>query len=84
LFLSQLFVVGFCLQSPDPQACANAWGSETAGLACTYAYSDVDGSHIQDGFTLGEDYYQRAAPIVDMQLQAAGVRMGALFSYLLS
>jgi hypothetical protein len=37
----------------------------------------------QDGFSLDDAYYQRAFPIVDMQLQRAGVRMAALFSLLL-
>jgi hypothetical protein len=46
------------MQNPDPLKCAGEWATETAGLACTFAYSDVDGSHIQDGFTLGEAYYQ--------------------------
>lgn len=49
------------MQNPDPLKCAGEWATETAGLACTFAYSDVDGSHIQDGFTLGEAYYQVCA-----------------------
>jgi hypothetical protein len=37
-----------CLQgATDPTPCINQWGSETAMLACQYAYTDVDGTHIQ-------------------------------------
>jgi hypothetical protein len=63
-----LICVSFLLppiQNPDPLKCADEWATETAGLACTFAYSDVDGSHIQDGFTLGEDYYQVRARETD-------------------
>jgi hypothetical protein len=72
-----------CLSPGSPvSSCVDSWAEETAALACTYAYSNTDGSHIQDGFDLGQDYYLRAAPIVDEQLQKGGVRLATLFNSL--
>jgi len=57
--------------------CAEDWASETAALACSHAYKDQDGNVIQDGFDLGDDYYNFNSGIVDQQLAKAGVRLAA-------
>ena len=73
-----------CLSAGSPVVqCVDQWAQESAVLSCADAYVNTDGSHIDQGFSLGQDYYLRAAPIVDSQLQKAGVRMAALFNSLL-
>lgn len=51
------------------------WADESVALACSNAYVDVDGSHIEDGFDLGEAYYQANVGVLDSQLVKAGVRL---------
>jgi hypothetical protein len=46
------------------------------------AYVDTNNNHIANGFDLGDPYYERAAPVVDLQLQRAGLRMANLFNTL--
>jgi hypothetical protein len=46
------------------------------------AYVDTNNNHVANGFDLGDPYYQRAAPVVDLQLQRAGRRMAQLFNTL--
>lgn len=59
------------------------WGSESAGLACTYAYTDNNGNHIESGFVLGDDYYNFAIPVIDMQLAKGGVRLATVLNQVL-
>jgi len=59
------------------------WASETAKLACDYAYTDSKGRHIQRGFSLGQEYFDRVAPVIDEQLAKAGVRLARLLDSLL-
>jgi hypothetical protein len=52
---------------------------ETAALGCNYAYVHPDGTTtIQDGDTLGRDYYEHAKPVVEMQLARGGARLAQL------
>jgi len=57
-------------------ACSEEWGNESTKLSCEYSYVEADGTtHITNNFVLGDPYYERNYPIVDMQLAKAGVRM---------
>jgi len=56
-------------------ACPDSWASESALLACTYAYTDQNGKHIKSGFNLGDPYYQWVKGVVDQQLAKGGVRL---------
>lgn len=60
--------------------CADAWGNESTGLACEYAYRDNTGAKIESGFDLGEPYYRYAYPVIDMQLAKGGVRLATVLN----
>ena len=78
---SQSAVDATCFTNGESlEQCVGEWANESAALACQYAYVNVDGSFIQNGFNLGDAYYQNTAPIVDQQLAKAAVRMASLFS----
>lgn len=66
--------------TPNDKSCVEAWGSESAGLACTYAYTDSTGNHIADGFDLGLPYYNFALPTVEEQLSKGGIRLAYLLN----
>lgn len=68
----------------DAPLCPAEWGSTTAKAACDWAYVDMKGNYIQNGFSVGEDYYQRNIPVVKEFLQMGGVRLAAVLNYLLS
>jgi len=70
--------------TPGDKTCVEAWGSESAGLACTYAYTDQTGAHITDGFDLGMPYYNFALPIVEEQLAKGGIRLAYLLNAMFS
>jgi len=55
--------------------CPDEWANESAGLACTKAYTDSTGQHIKNGFVLGEPYYDFTYGTVDQQLAKGGVRL---------
>jgi hypothetical protein len=59
----------------QPLTCPNGWASDSANLACKYAYTDENGDIIQNDFNLGSDYYEFTKDIVDMQLAKGGVRL---------
>jgi hypothetical protein len=61
----------------QPLTCPNEWADETAGLACKYAYTDQNGDHIEDGFSLANPYYEFVKNVVDMQLAKGGVRLAS-------
>jgi len=52
--------------------------SETAALSCSTAYANMDGSRIESGDLLGRDYFERAKPVIEMQLAKAGARLSQL------
>ena len=63
--------------------CPQHWAEESAELVCTYSYTDEDGNHIESGFDLGgqgDGYYTRVLPVIESQIQKAGVRMAAVFN----
>jgi len=55
--------------------CPDQWATETAALACTYAYTDQNGKKIQNGFNLGNPYYQWVKGVIDQQLAKGGIRL---------
>jgi len=63
--------------SPTPyNDCAVDWASESIVAACDYSYVEADGkTHIKTGFDLGDPYYSRNMPIIEMQLAKGGVRL---------
>jgi hypothetical protein len=61
----------------QPLTCPNGWANESAGLACKYAYTDQDGNKIENGFNLGNPYYEFVKDIVDQQLAKGGVRLAS-------
>lgn len=71
-----------CAASPTPYGdCSDAWAVVSAQLACQYAYVGADGvTPIKNGFSLGQDYYQRNIDIVEMLIIQAGVRLGAVLN----
>jgi len=73
-------------QTPIPSnACSIEWAEESIGAACDYAYVEADGkTHIATGFNLGDDYYNRNLPVVEVQLAKAGVRMAHVLNTLFS
>jgi len=60
-----------------PLDCPNAWANESAGIACQYAYTDSTGAHIQNGFNLGNAYYEFVKNVLDQQLAKGGIRLAA-------
>jgi len=66
-------IYNFNLKDISTQAAE--WANESAGLACTYAYSQPDGSHVQTGGVLKLDYYTRGMPKMEEQLVKASLRL---------
>lgn len=56
-------------------ACTDKYASESIGLACNYAYKDVD----QDS-TLGDDYFFSRLPVVEERISQGGVRLAAILN----
>jgi hypothetical protein len=47
------------------------WAVESIGAACTYAYVEADGkTHITTPFNLGDPYYNRNLPVIEMQVRS--------------
>jgi hypothetical protein len=59
----------------SPYACPDEWASETADKACLFAYTDQNGNHIQNGFSLGQAYFDFAQNTLDQQLIKGGIRL---------
>jgi hypothetical protein len=57
------------------RACTSQWGEESLNYALTWAYSNVDGTEVQEGDELSTGYYETRLPIVKERLAAAGVRL---------
>jgi hypothetical protein len=53
-------------------------------LACSNAYVDQSGNVIQNGFNLGDPYYQFNKGVVDEQLAKSGVRLANVLNSLLT
>jgi len=70
-------------QECSQDECANTWANGSAGLACTYAYTDENGNQIADNFDMNQNYQNFAGPIVDEQLAKAGVRLAMLLEKVL-
>jgi hypothetical protein len=58
-------------------SCPNEWASESAFAACKYSYTDSEGKHIENGFDLGESYYDFVKTTIDIQLSKGGVRLAS-------
>lgn len=57
-----------------------SWSSDAYLLAYEFAYRYADGSRVKEGDSLGQTYFDRAAPIVRKQLLKAGVRLAHLIN----
>jgi len=55
--------------------CAIDYAVESIGLACNYAYKDVE-----QNITLGDDYYFTRYPIVEKRLAQGGVRLAMILN----
>jgi len=66
--------------TPGSKTCVQGWAEESTALACTYAYTDENGNHIENGFDLGTPYYDFTIPIVEMQLAKGAVRLAGLLN----
>jgi hypothetical protein len=55
--------------------CTSQWGEESLNYALTWAYSNVDGTEVQEGDELSTGYYETRLSIVKERLAAAGVRL---------
>jgi hypothetical protein len=66
------------------RACTSQWGEESLNYALTWAYSNVDGTEVQEGDELSTGYYETRLPIVMKRLAAAGVRLAVTLEIQLS
>jgi hypothetical protein len=66
-----------CQNAQVAGTCPDEWAQEALTVSCTAAYVDTAGSYIVDGFNLQLPYYNRAYPLLDMQLARCGVRLAA-------
>jgi len=55
--------------------CPAEWASESAKLACDYAYTDQNGKKIAKNFVLAQPYYENVKDVVDLQLAKGGYRL---------
>jgi len=67
----------FSDEMQQPNDCPNQWASESAKVACEYAYTDQNGNHIENGFSLGQAYFNFAKQTLDEQLCKGGVRLAS-------
>jgi len=51
------------------------WATDSAAAACDYGYTNADGSVIQNGFYLDNNYYNKAYPVIIDQLIKGGLRL---------
>lgn len=63
--------------------CPDEWATDTAGLACSHAYTESDGTVVPNYFDLGDTYFEWTYRVVDEQLAKAGVRMAYTLNKLL-
>jgi len=69
--------------STSGTVCPDDWASESIVLACTHAYVDENGDKIENGFNLGDAYYQFNKDVIDEQLAKGGVRLASMLNNLL-
>ncbi|XP_047052946.1 endonuclease 2-like [Lolium rigidum] len=55
--------------------CANEYAVESVGLACKYAYKDVE-----EDITLGDEYYFSRYPVVEKRLAQGGIRLALILN----
>ncbi|KAL1836489.1 hypothetical protein VTJ49DRAFT_5078 [Mycothermus thermophilus] len=59
----------------DPHSTAMAWAGESNAIVCSHVFtSDPEDMHDQE---LGGEYYEKAAPVVELQVARAGYRLAA-------
>jgi hypothetical protein len=58
------------------------WVAESHKLAIESAYVSVSGTPIKSGDSIDDAYYQRCLPVVEQQLQKAGIRLAAILNLL--
>jgi hypothetical protein len=66
------------------RACTSQWGEESLNYALTWAYSNVDGTEVQESDELSTGYYETRLPVVKERLAAAGVRLAVTLDIQLS
>ena len=54
------------------------WAGDSMALARAHAYRRPDGSPVEDGSFLDDDYFRSAIDVVRLRLKQAGVRLAAL------
>jgi len=80
---NQAFGWSTCSTPSKYSDCSVDWAVESIGAACQYSYVEADGkTHIKTGFSLGDPYYDRTMPIVELQIAKAGVRLATVLNAL--
>lgn len=57
--------------------CPAVWALESAAMACVYSYDGVE-----NGSRLGEHYYLRGIPVVELRVAQGGIRLAALLNWI--
>ncbi|KAI5867591.1 S1/P1 nuclease [Durotheca rogersii] len=70
---SRLWTNGISLD--DPVAAAMSWANESNALVCTHVFPE--GPTAIAGQELSGDYYEKAAPVIELQVAKAGYRLAA-------
>ncbi|EFX02221.1 nuclease s1 [Grosmannia clavigera kw1407] len=63
------------LDLADPAATALAWARESNGYVCSHVFPQ--GPTAIRNQELGSDYYEKAAPVIEIQIARAGIRLAA-------
>ena len=66
------------------QDCVMEWANESLEVALKYGYKNTDGSYIDTGTDLTEEYHQLVVPVVRKQLAKGSVRLAALLEHVLN
>lgn len=64
-----------CADIQKPMKCSMVWAAETNRLNCDFVFQN--GIEWLENNDLGGEYYEGAAPIVEMQILKAGIRLAA-------
>ncbi|KAI0172514.1 S1/P1 nuclease [Hypoxylon sp. FL1284] len=70
---SKLWTAGMSLD--DPIATAMGWANESNAIVCTHVFPDGPDAIV--GQELAGDYYEKAAPLIELQVAKAGYRLAA-------
>jgi len=77
--------VSTCKLGDDMKSCVTKWATESASLACKYAYTDPStGQKVKNGFNLGSGYFDTASQIVPEQFLKASYRLTTLLESIFS